>query len=246
MSLYSEEELPFVKKVNSAVLDAQNNNKITLFKFLNKREVKLLNYLKKDSYIYVSNCLGDYQRVIISGFEIDADFKIVLVKINYNKKYLTLNHRTILGTLMSLGISRNTIGDIFITENNDAYFYATKEIYSYLLQELRIISHQGVELELVDEIIGNIKTNNKEIKCFVSSLRLDIIVSELFNLSRSEAQELIKNSNCKVNHKVITNTSFQVKESDEISLMHYGKGALLQVGGKSKSDRIFITLTKKI
>lgn len=246
MSLFSDEEMPFVKKVNSVVIDALNNNKITLFKFLNKREIEILNYLKKDSYLYVSSCLGDYQRAIISGFEINPDFKIVLVKINYNKKYLSLNHRIVLGTIMSLGVSRNTIGDIFITESDDVYFYATREIYNYLKQELRIISHQSVELEEKEEILGNIKNNYKEIKCFVASLRLDIIISELFNLSRSNAQELISNSNCKVNQRIITNKSYQVKEKDEISLMHYGKGSLLEIGGKSKNNRIFITLAKKI
>ena len=61
---------------------------------------------------------------------------------------------------------------------------------------------------------------------FVASLRLDLITAQIFNLSRREAQELIKNKDCKVNQRIIDNTSYELHEHDVISLKGYGRGVI--------------------
>lgn len=246
MGFYNNEELPFVKKCEGIVLEAKYSNKITLFRFLNQREIEILNQLKDDTFLYIDSCGDEYKRVIISPFEINPEFKTVLLKLNYNKKYLEPNHRMILGALMSLGIERNTIGDIYITTGNDVYFYATKEIEPYLISELRVIAHQAVELEEKKEIEGQIKKNTKTKTAFVASLRLDLITAQIFNLSRREAQELIKNKDCKVNQRIIDNTSFELHEHDVISLKGHGRGSIESVGGLSKGGKIFVNLAKLI
>ena len=213
MGFYNNEELPFVKKCEGIILDAKYSNKITLLRFLNQREIEILNQLKDDTFLYIDSCGDEYKRVIISHFEIKPEFKTVLLKLNYNKKYLEPNHRMILGALMSLGIERNTIGDIYITTGNDVYFYATKEIEPYLISELRVIAHQAVQI---------------------------------FNLSRREAQELIKNKDCKVNQRIIDNTSYELHEHDVISLKGYGRGVIESIGGLSKGGKIFVNLAKLV
>lgn len=246
MSFYNNEELPFVKKCEGIILDAKYSNKITLFRFLNKREIEILNSLKDDTIIYIDSCGDEYKRAIVAPFEIKPEFKTILLKLNYNKKYLTPNHRMILGSLMSLGIERNTIGDIYITTSNDVYFYATKEIEPYLISELRVIAHQAVELEETSSIEGEIKRDIKTKDAFVASFRLDLICAQIFNLSRSETQELIKNKDCKVNQRIIDNTSYELHEHDVISLKGYGRGSIEAVGGISKSGKIFVNLAKMI
>ena len=246
MSFYTDEELPFVKKCEGIVLDAINNNKITLFRFLNQREIDILKSLTSEVYLYIDSCGDEYKRAIVSSFEINPEYKVNLIKMNYNKKYLTPNHRMILGSLMGLGIERNTIGDIYITTSNDVYFYVTKEITPYLLNEFRVLSHQAVELSIESEIIGEVKKNYSYKKAFVQSLRLDLILAQGFNLSRSLAQDLIKNGDCKVNQKVINNTSHMLKEKDLISLKGYGRITLFEVGGMSKNNKIYVTIAKHI
>lgn len=246
MGFYNNEELPFVKKCEGIILDAKYSNKITLLRFLNQREIEILNQLKDDTFLYIDSCGDEYKRVIISPFEIKPEFKTVLLKLNYNKKYLEPNHRMILGALMSLGIERNTIGDIYITTGNDVYFYATKEIEPYLISELRVIAHQAVELEEKKEIEGQIKKNMKTKTAFVASFRLDLITAQIFNLSRREAQELIKNKDCKVNQRIIDNTSYELHEHDVISLKGYGRGVIESIGGLSKGGKIFVNLAKLV
>ena len=88
MGFYNNEELPFVKKCEGIILDAKYSNKITLLRFLNQREIEILNQLKDDTLLYIDSCGDEYKRVIISPFEIKPEFKTVLLKLNYNKKYL--------------------------------------------------------------------------------------------------------------------------------------------------------------
>lgn len=247
MSFYVAEEEQFVKKTSSIKEDALRNYKVTLYRFLNVREVELVKYIcGNDVYVYQSMITNDdeYKRIIVSPFEIEPDFKISILKLEYNKKYLKVNHRMILGALMSYGISRDTIGDIFITTDLDVYIVCSKEISKYLIQELRVLSHQSVELVEVDKIIGQIKKDYDILETFVASLRLDLIISSRFNLSRRVAQEIIKNYEVKVNQKPIDNPCHQLKEGDTISVKGYGRMKILGIGGLSKNNNIYVRLAK--
>lgn len=246
MSFYNDEELAFVKKCEGIVLDAKNNNKITLFRFLNQREIEILKTLSSEVWLYIDSNSEEYKRAIVAPFEIKPEYKVNLIKINYNKKYLTPNHRMILGALMSLGIERNTIGDIYITTSNDVYFYATKEITPYIISEFRVLAHQAVELSVEECIIGEIKKDVVIKKSFVQSLRLDLIVAQGFNIARGDAQDIIKNGDCKVNQKMINNTSHILKQGDLISLKGYGRLTLQEVGGLSKNNKIHVILAKHV
>ena len=200
----------------------------------------------KDVFVYISKFGEDdeYSRVMVSPFEIEPNFKIALLKLDYNKKFITPNHRMILGALMSYGIKRDTIGDIYITTDNEVYICATNEIKDYLIEEFRVLSHHSVSLYEVDEIEGEIKHNYDIMQTFVASLRLDLIVAERFKLSRKNAQEIIKRGDCKVNQRPIDNTSHVLKEGDLISLKGFGRMKLLEVGGMSKSNNIHVRLAK--
>lgn len=249
MSFYTIDEEQFVKKINSIKEDAIRNSKVTLLRFLNTREVELIKYIcGHDVCVYFSSVTDEdeYRRGIISPFELVPDFKLMILKLEYNKKYLKPNHRMILGALMSYGITRDSIGDIYIMDNDDVYIVATKEIYPYLVEEFRILSHQSITLNEVDRVSGNVK-HDYDIKTdFVASLRLDLIIASRFKLSRNDAQDLIKEGRCKVNQKPIDNTSHMLKESDNISLKGFGKMKILEVGGLSKNNKIYVKLAKLI
>ena len=46
----------------------------------------------------------------------ESDFDLTLMEIDYPEKFVTLKHQHILGTLMSLGIEREQVGDIIVNE----------------------------------------------------------------------------------------------------------------------------------
>jgi RNA-binding protein YlmH len=249
MSLYNEQELPFVKRIKSIKEDALYNYKFHLTRFLNMREQEIIKeIIGSDLFLYESSILeyGEYKRMVISPMEIKPDFKITLLNLIYPKKYLKLHHRKVLGAILSLSIERNLIGDIFFTKDDDCYIFASSEIKDFLIDNLRLISHQPVELVETSTIKGEIKIELEYIDGFVKSLRLDSVVALLFKIGRNEAQELIQEGMCKVNQKEIQNTTHHVQEGDIISLKGYGKGKIIEIGGLSKSERIFLKLGKFI
>ncbi|EEB36447.1 S4 domain protein [Anaerococcus hydrogenalis DSM 7454] len=75
-------------------------------------------------------------------------------------------------------------------------------------------------------------------------MRLDNLVSEFVNLSRSKAQTLIKRRLIKVNYQIIDNPSKIVEENSLISIRREGRFIFDKVIGKSKKDNYHIEYRK--
>ena len=78
----------------------------------------------------------------------------------------------------------------------------------------------------------------------VSSLRLDVLISAVYKLSRSEASKLFTTGKVFVNSKITENTSYQTKENDIISVRGFGRFVFIAQLRKTKKDR-FVTEIKK-
>jgi RNA-binding protein YlmH len=105
--------------------------------------------------------IDDSNVTLITGEKyLDAinDFDIVIIQSSFDSKYGAIGHRNVLGTIMSLGIERNTFGDIVVTDDTITIF-ATKEISSYLIKNLTMISHQPMKWKIIDEFIQNKKNS---------------------------------------------------------------------------------------
>ena len=244
------ESIESFKKRCDSIIDKAYQGGVTLLNFLDEAEISILESLiKKHStlYLYSSGKIinSDRKRFIISPYDnSNLDFKINIFKIKYNVKYYDINHRNVLGSLMSLGIKRECIGDIVIN-NNDIYFAATNEITPFLFEEFKFVGKAPIELEKINYDVENIiKYEYKTY--FVASIRLDSIIADGFNISRSIAQEMIMEGLCYINHILCQNVSHIVKQNDVISLRHKGKIILSEIGGKSKSGRIAIIIGRRI
>lgn len=69
-----------------------------------------------------------------------------LFELQYPKKFVTIQHQHVLGTLMSLGIQRDQLGDIIVGE--DIQFVLTKQLESYIISELTRIKEPQLNLIL--------------------------------------------------------------------------------------------------
>ncbi|EIJ81574.1 RNA-binding S4 domain protein [Bacillus methanolicus PB1] len=165
------------------------------------------------------------------------DFEICLFEINYPKKFITIEHRQVLGSLMSLGLKRGKFGDILI-EGDNVQFFAAKEIADYVSLQLDSIGKASVTIcEIPLENAIQIKESWIEETSTVSSLRLDAVISALYNLSRHKSQDLIKQGLVRVNWALIENNSFECGEGDVISIRGYGRSKILSIEGKTKKDK---------
>ena len=144
----------FIKMMASILEDCHNSNKVYLSDFLAKTEQEAIISLKA-SYpsltLIFDGKIGDseYKKALIypSDLKLKPDFKITIIEIKYNPRYLNLTHRNIMGTILSYGIKRNRLGDIVIIDRK-AYFAISNEVSKYIIDNMRAIN--GVPVELVE------------------------------------------------------------------------------------------------
>ena len=142
---------------------------------------------------------------------------------------------------MSLGIKRNLIGDIIVS-NEDVYFVCAKEISDFLEMEFKEINRQKIKIKKVSyQQLDNIISLNKEITTIiVPSLRLDVIVANGFNESRSKVVDAINIKEVYINNKIITKPDYEVKLNDVVSYRGHGRIKFVELGKVTKKNRLVI------
>lgn len=157
----------------------------------------------------------------------------------------SLSHRDFLGCLMSVGVTRNQIGDIVCFEGK-AYAALTPQAAEQAVF-LEKIGRVGVKCAYADES-DKIERNDKfsEISATVPSLRVDCIVGAAVRLSREKAAALIRSGAVSVNHGTAESVSDTLCEGDVLSVRGHGRYILDSVGDRTKKDRIHIVIKKYI
>lgn len=117
---------------------AQNNFMINDSDFLYPNETRIgesiLNHFSDTSYLITGISKNAERRAIIAApYEINEEilqdfFTVLKGKISD----VSISHRDILGSLVSTGLNRNKIGDIYITEGY-VYIIAKKEIEKHVV-----------------------------------------------------------------------------------------------------------------
>ncbi|MDO0978357.1 RNA-binding protein [Staphylococcus hominis] len=192
---------------------------------------------------YFGGQSAERKRAIIapSYFEpTEDDFEEVLIQINYPEKFVSIQHQHVLGTLMSLGIEREQVGDILVGDT--IQFVLTKQLESYIMMELTKIKGATVKLDSIPfkDMIQS-KENWNIHHSTVSALRLDVVLKEMIRKSRSIAKQLIEKKRVKVNHTLIDSPDFQLQNNDLLSIQGFGRARIIDIGGKTKKEKVHIT-----
>ena len=155
-----------------------------------------------------------------------------------------LTHRDLLGSLMALGLTRETLGDILVFPRW-ADVLATAPAAELLLSDWtdagRVRLHT-VPLPLAQLTPPQEKT--KEIRDTVSSLRLDSVLAVGFSLSRGKAAEAVTSGKVQVNWTDCQKPDRPVAQGDTLTLRGLGKCVLEEVGHQTKKGRVFVTLKR--
>ncbi len=236
-SLNSEDKL-VVSKAYDTIYLCEKRHCGTFYGFLNERESQII----KDNVYMSEECLfwGGYpqaKRLVFGCGENDvSSFPISALCFTYRNEF-KLTHRDFLGSLMALGIERSTIGDILVFDGQAIVFVKT-EISSYIKQEVRKIGRVGVKISDYDSTDFSYIQEYDELSFTISSLRLDVFVSALCNLSREKATKLIASENVTVNHQLQTSNSRTLNVGDVVTIKKYGKFVFTDNNGFSKKGRI--------
>ncbi len=156
-----------------------------------------------------------------------------------------LSHRDILGSLMALGIERDTIGDIYVMKGM-AVVYAAEKMADYIAGNITKIGKVGVTA-VTDADFTLPKRQYEEIFSSVASLRLDNVVKSVAGCSRGNAVErLIRPGLVTLNSITSDDPSKTVNEGDVISVRGKGKFLLYHIGDTGRKGNIHITIKKYI
>ncbi len=214
--------------------------------FLNPFELSVLNDIAKINNIEIVflSCNKESERNIFIANpysnEIDSKDYISVLKFKQNN----ITHPDVLGALLNLGLERNDIGDIYIGDGICEFVVLNKD-NDFVKFNLTKIKNESVNLDFKkDNILSKNKIEYIEKRGFISSLRLDNIVSEFVNLSRSKAKTLIKRRLVKVDFQIIDNPSKIIEENSLISIRKEGRFIFDKVIGKSKKDNYHIEYRK--
>ena len=155
-----------------------------------------------------------------------------------------LTHRDFLGSLMGMGVRRDTVGDILVGDGScDLLVLPT--VAGFLKDSL--LSAGRVKLHVEQLPLTEVAVPAQERKVLrdtVAALRLDSVLAVGFSISRSKASQLISSGRCAVNWQDTTKSDLVVKEGDVISCRGLGKCRLTEVGGLSRKGRINITMER--
>ena len=186
------------------------------------------------------------RKIALFGYrqEWDAwDIPVMCVKVSpLQQKFAdTLTHRDFLGAIMNLGIKRELLGDIPVIEN-EGYVFCLDKVADIICSELKRIKHTSVKCEICGEIPSDALPKPVNQTLTASSERLDLIIAEVWNLSRAEAKQEVLAEKVFVNSKVVTDPSAPLKPDSVVSLR--GKGRFIYRGscGVSKKGKLKITV----
>lgn len=248
MSIYQHfrmEEKEFIDQVLNWKDQVENTYAPKLTDFLDPREQLILkSIIGQHSGILVDLFGGtpdaERKRALIfpDYYESDEDdFQICLFEVDYPKKFVTLEHPQVLGSLMSLGLKRGKFGDILF-EDDRIQFVVSEEIEDYVRLQLESIGRASVTLnkKLFAEAIQS-SDEWKECSVTSSSLRLDTVISAIYNLSRQKSQAYIQQGLVKVNWTLIENPAFECKVGDMISVRGQGRSKIMEIDGKTKKEK---------
>lgn len=174
-----------------------------------------------------------------TGYAYSTDITVIKISSLSEKFAEKLSHRDCLGAILSLGIKREFTGDILI-DGYTAYVFVINTVAAFITENLKRIKHTDITCSICDDIPnGIIKEPEAEI-FFISSERLDCVISAVFNLSRTAAREYFEKEKVFVNSALAVSPSAVIKQNDIISVRGMGRFKYLGIQKETKKGRLCV------
>lgn len=163
---------------------------------------------------------------------------IAVMRIKWDGRYATVQHRDVLGAYLALGLERETLGDIRL-EGDSAYFAVQPAMAAYLIDALDSVGRASIKVEYYDGELPEAEKGERAV-VNVPSLRLDAVLAQTLRLARAKAQTLIKGGAVRLNWQETGRTDAEVGDGDMISVRGHGRVKVLKVAGESRKGRLFV------
>lgn len=242
---FRTDERTFIDSVGDWIEQVQGQYAPYLTEFLDPRQSYILETLIRQSSDLRFMFYGGYEQaerkrclIFPDYYEpVEEDFETALYEIHYPSKFASLSHGKILGTLVGTGIKRSYFGDI-ISDGDRWQVFIANEVDHFVAAQVTKIGKVAVRLEPIKytEMIMPKDSWTQE-RGTVSSMRLDSVISEIYNISRQRSKQLIEAGKVKVNWTENTRPDFVLELLDIISVRGYGRVQIQELEGKTKKEK---------
>ena len=247
---FRKDEHPFIDSVGDWLEKVEDQYAPYLTEFLDPRQAYIVETLIRQNSDLAFRFYGGYEQaerkrclIFPDYYEpTHEDFKIELFEIVYPVKFASLSHGKILGTLVSTGIRREYFGDI-ISDGEKWQVFISEETMNFITAQIEKIGKIAVRLEPRNytEIILPKDEWSLE-RTTVSSLRLDNLISTVYNISRQRSKQLIESGKVKINWAENTRPDFPLELLDIVSVRGFGRIQIQELEGKTKKDKYRLLL----
>lgn len=173
----------------------------------------------------------------------DEPFPISCIEIEpRNRKFAeALTHRDLLGALLSQGIRREKLGDIFL-QNNVGYLFCAEEAAPFLTQELTAVRHTPVCCKILAHVPDGLGSRCEERTVLVSSERPDAVLDAVFSLSRADAAALFDAGKVFRDGRLCTGMGTPLHAGETVSVRGHGRFRYQGIHGQSRKGRLYVTV----
>ncbi|CAM3123813.1 YlmH/Sll1252 family protein [Streptobacillus ratti] len=180
------------------------------------------NVYKKISgkYDNIYTYMRGYDRKQICFTPYEPEFNYTVIEIRINNKFREYTHKDFLGSIMGLNIKREMIGDIFV-EDNIGYVLISNKVLDFVINNLKSIGKNDCDITQSER--NDFSYNFKDIKINISSNRLDNFISDITNLSRSKATQLIEAGLVQIDYEICKEKNKEIRHNDILTIRKYGK-----------------------
>lgn len=155
--------------------------------------------------------------------------------------YRALNHRDYLGSLLGLGLERDALGDIAVQNDFEAVVFCKRRMVGFLTETLQKAASDTVrcvEYRVEEDESFTDGRRYRPLSDTVASARLDCIVAALTNLSREDAQGLVRSGLVEVDFETEERVDKILTAPATVSARGYGRFILRSFDGETKKGRL--------
>ena len=251
MASISEDNL-LLARVEDAVQLCDKHSYPHFVGFVDERQRALITAAFRHTPHIVSMFWGGYadaERTVFGAFpsfmETDTTlFPFVVLECTY-RETANLTHRDFLGTVLSVGIKREKVGDILCKAGKTVLFVG-EDVAAFVCEQITKVGGEGVNWSVGLSAPLDFTRTYKEINMTVASPRLDNVVKALTGLAREKASTLITSGLVSLCHQVCQSVSKTVLEGDIVSIRGYGRFRIVSLSNLTKKERIVLVAHKYI
>ncbi len=156
-----------------------------------------------------------------------------------------LHHKDYLGAALNLGIERDAIGDLCVTDPHTAVLFCDRVMAQFLTESLTRVANDAVKISRITLPEGfDGGRRFQQIADTVASPRADGVVAALANLSRERAQAMFREGLVEIDYEPAGKPDQPIEAGCVIVIRGKGKFIIRSLSEQTKKGRIRLLADK--